>query len=144
MQALSEKTIINDTTIPLILQWWRQRKRLATSGNVFSAPVVRDVDNSYLQTYQRLMSIYTVVKSGGVGTQIEAAHAHWLREKAAITQRLEQLDPRDTQKRLELQQEADELEQSMQWRVSSLKDIHPEEEAVIARHMDAIEQVFLQ
>ena len=74
MHLLSEKSFISETSIPVILQWWLQRKRRAYSGDVLSHPIVQDVDSSYLDKYQRLMDVYAVVKSGGAEAQIRRAH----------------------------------------------------------------------
>ena len=146
MHLLSKKTLISPTSIPVILQWWGRRKRLATSGNVLSNPVVQNVDSNYLDKYQRLMDVYAVVKSGGAAAQIQAAHEYRDRERDAITRRLSQISnqPEATDEYLRLQQEAQELESSTRWRVSQLKDIHPEEETAVRECLPQIEQALIR
>ncbi len=146
MHLLSEKTLISQTSIPVILQWWSRRKRLANSGNVLSNPVVQNVDSNYLDKYQRLMDVYAVVKSGGAAAQIQAANEYWDRERDAITRRLNQISnqPEATDEYLRLQQEAQELDSSTRWRISQLKDIHPEEETAVREYLRQIEQVLIR
>lgn len=146
MHLLSEKTLISQTSIPVILQWWSRRKRLANSGNVLSNPVVQHVDSNYLDKYQRLMDVYAVVKSGGAAAQIQAANEYWDREREAITRRLSQISnqPEATDEYLRLQQEAQELDSSTHWRISQLKDIHPEEETAVREYLPQIEQVLIR
>ncbi len=146
MHLLSEKNLISQTSIPVLLQWWRRRKRLANSGDVLSNPVVKNVDSTYLDKYQRLMDVYAVVKSGGVTAQIQAANEYWRRERDAITRRLNQISnqPEATDEYLRLQHEAQELESSTQWRISQLKDIHPEEETAVREYLPEIEQVLIR
>ena len=146
MHLLTEKTLINPTAIPVILQWWRRRKRHANSGNVLSNPVVKDVDSTYLDTYQRLMGVYAVVKSGGASAQIQAANEYWEREREAITRRLNQINnqPDAADEYLRLQHEVRELEDSTRWRISQLKDIHPDEETAVREYLPEIEQVLIR
>lgn len=145
MHLLSEKTLISPTSIPVLLQWWRRRKRLANSGNVLSNPIVKDVDSNYLDKYQRLMDVYAVVKSGGAAAQIQAANEYCNREREAIARRLNQISnqPETTDEYLRLQHEAQELESSTRWRISRLKDIHPEEETAVREYLPEIEQVLI-
>ncbi|MBE9066565.1 hypothetical protein IQ260_07860 [Leptolyngbya cf. ectocarpi LEGE 11479] len=146
MHLLAKKSLISETAIPVILQWWQQRKRLATSGNVLSNPVVKNVDSTYLDKYQRLIDIYTVVKSGGAAAQIQAANDHWKRERDAITRRLDQISnkPEATDEYLRLLHEAKELESSTHWRIEQLKEIHPEEENAVLGYLPEIEQVLIR
>lgn len=146
MHLLSDKSLISETSIPVILQWWQRRKRLANSGNVLSNPVVKDVDSNYLDKYQRLMDVYAVVKSGGAAAQIEAIQNHWDREREAITRRLNQISnqPEATDEYLRLLHEAQELDSSTHWRISHLKDIHPEEESAVREYLPEIEQVLIR
>ncbi|MEM9808369.1 MAG: hypothetical protein AAF959_24155 [Cyanobacteria bacterium P01_D01_bin.56] len=146
MHLLSEKSLINETSIPVILQWWQRRKRRATSGDVLSNPVVKDVDSTYLDKYQRLINVYAVVKSGGAAAQIQAAHDHWDREREAIDRRLGQIgnQPETNDEYLRLLSEAQELERSARWRISHLKDIHPEEEVAVQQHLPEIEQALIR
>ncbi|MEM8610990.1 MAG: hypothetical protein AAGF93_03150 [Cyanobacteria bacterium P01_H01_bin.105] len=146
MHLLSEKTLINPTAIPVILHWWQRRKRRANSGDVLSNPVVKNVDSTYLDTYQRLMDIYAVVKAGGAAAQIQAASEYCDREREAITRRLNQISnqPEATDEYLRLQHEARELESSTNWRISQLKDIHPNEEIAVREYLPEIEQVLIR
>ncbi|MBX2862126.1 MAG: hypothetical protein KTR27_01110 [Leptolyngbyaceae cyanobacterium MAG.088] len=146
MHLLSEKTLISPTSISVILQWWRRRKRRAISGDVLSNPVVKNVDSNYLDKYQRLMDVYAVVKSGGAAAQIEAANEYWHREREAITRRLNQIgnQPEAADEYLRLQHEAQELESSTRWRISHLKDIHPEEETAVRESLPEIEQALIR
>lgn len=146
MHLLSEKTFLSQTSIPVILQWWLRRKRLANSKNVLSNPVVKNVDSNYLDKYQRLMDVYAVVKSGGAAAQIQAANEYRDRERDAITRRLSQISnqPEATDEYLRLQQEAQELESSTLWRINHLKDIHPEEETAVREYLPQIEQVLIR
>ena len=146
MHLLSEKTLLSQTSIPVILQWWLRRKRLAKSSHVLSNPVVKNVDSNYLDKYQRLMDVYAVVKSGGAVAQIQAANEYRERERDAITRRLSQISnqPEATDEYLRLQQEAQELESSTLWRINQLKDIHPEEETAVREYLPQIEQVLIR
>lgn len=146
MHLLSEKTLITPTSIPVILQWWQRRKRRANSGDVLSRPVVKNVDSTYLDKYQRLMDVYAVVKSGGTAAQIQAVNHHWDREREAITRRLNQISnqPEATDEYLRLLHEAQELEHSTRWRINHLKDIHPDEEIAVREYLPEIEQVLIR
>ncbi|MEO0350611.1 MAG: hypothetical protein AAF282_11255 [Cyanobacteria bacterium P01_A01_bin.15] len=146
MHLLSKKSFISATAIPVILQWWQRRKRRATSGDVLSNPVVKNVDSAYLDKYQRLMDVYSVVKSGGVAAQIQAATEHWDRDRDAITRRLSQMSnqPEAADEYLRLQHESQELERSIRRRISQLKDIQPEEENAVREHLSEIEQALIQ
>ena len=146
MHLLSEKTLISQTSIPVILQWWLRRKRRANARDVLSNPVINNGESNYLDKYQRLMDVYAVVKSGGAAAQIQAIHEHWEREREAITRRLSQISnqPDATDEYLRLQQEARELESSTQWRINHLKDIHPDEEIAVRACLPEIEQVLIR
>ena len=146
MHLLSDKNLISETSISVILQWWTQRKRRANARDVFSHPIVQDVDSTYLEKYQRLMDIYAVVKSGGAEVQIQAAKIHCGREHQAITQRLNQISnqPEATDEYLRLLHEAQELERSTHWRINQLQDIHPEEEIAVREYLSDIEQILIR
>ncbi|MEM1253807.1 MAG: hypothetical protein AAGI69_15365 [Cyanobacteria bacterium P01_H01_bin.21] len=146
MHLLSKKTLISQTSIPVILQWWLRRKRRANARDVLSNPVINNGDSNYLDKYQRLMDVYSVVKSGGAEAQIQAIHEHWEREREALTRRLNQISnqPDATDEYLRLQQEARELESSTQWRINHLKDIHPDEEIAVRECLPEIEQVLIR
>ncbi|MGD1854833.1 MAG: hypothetical protein ACFB2W_11340 [Leptolyngbyaceae cyanobacterium] len=146
MHLLSNQNPISETSIPVILHWWQRRKRLATSGNVLSNPVVKDVDSNYLDKYQRLMDVYAVVKSGGAAAQIQAAKDYCDREREAITRRLSQISnqPEATDEYLRLLHEAQEIERSTHWRINQLQDIQPEEETAVQVYLPEIEQVLIR
>ncbi|MEM6254646.1 MAG: hypothetical protein AAF821_17165 [Cyanobacteria bacterium P01_D01_bin.156] len=146
MHLLSEKSLISETSIPVILQWWQRRKRRATSGDVLSNPVVKDIDSTYLSKYQRLMNVYAVVKSGGAAAQIQATNDHLEREKAAIDRRLGQIgnQPDTNDEYLQLLQEAQELERSARWRINRLQEIQPEEEVAVREYLPAIEDALIR
>jgi hypothetical protein len=148
MQMLSNKPVINATTIPLLLQWWQHRKRLA---NASSMPVFKDTDDHYLEAYHRMMEVYAVVKAGGVKAQVQAAQEYLHRERSALQKALEDLTAQAagnaqnlTHEHERLNQEVQELEQSTNWRLSSLKDIRPEEEAAVKKYLSEIERTLMQ
>ncbi|NEP18327.1 MAG: hypothetical protein F6J97_15725 [Leptolyngbya sp. SIO4C1] len=140
MQLLSANPTITTASIPLLLEWWQQRKRLATANGVNSLPVFKNTDDSYLDAYRRLMEVYSVVKSGGVQVQTEAAKAHLSRELAALHQAA---DAAASERQAQIQQEILELERSTAWRLSTLNTIRPAEEAAVRQYLSEIEQVLL-
>lgn len=149
MQLLSVNPRISNATIPLLLQWWQQRKRLASSAGVLSSPVLKDTDTSYLDACHRMMEIYSVVKSGGVVAQREAAQAHLQREKSAIEQALMQLSRQSAShdtaaQKAQLNAEIQELASAVNWRLSALNDIDPTEEAAVKQHLREIERVLMR
>ncbi len=140
---------INSVSIPLLLDWWQQRKRLANSRGLQAT--LPKGDDAYLQTYYRLMEVYTVVKSGGVQAQIEAVNAFAGRESTLLNQQLAQVDAakdlsaaeqgRDRQK---IEQELKELDAATCWRLQALTAIDPAEEAVVQQHLGDIERTLMQ
>lgn len=140
---------INSVSIPLLLDWWQQRKRLANSRGLQAT--LPKGDDAYLQTYYRLMEVYTVVKSGGVRAQIEAVNAFAERESTLLNQQLAQIETakdlsaaeqgRDRQK---IEQELKELDAATRWRLQALTAIDPAEEAVVQQHLGDIERTLMQ
>ncbi|MEM8805005.1 MAG: hypothetical protein AAGF01_03025 [Cyanobacteria bacterium P01_G01_bin.38] len=150
MQLLSANTQISAALIPLLLEWWQQRKRLATGASVNSLPVVKNTDDRYLEAYHRMMNIYAVVKAGGVQAQTEAAKSYLSRELAALHQSLDELSnaslPADqlARDKRQMQHEIDELERSVSWRLETLKTIQAEEESAVRSHLAEIERVLMR
>ena len=127
-------TTIHRISIPLLLDWWQQRKRVATVRSNLHRTLPRG-DETYLQAYYRLMEVYSVVKSGGVKAQIEAIEAFSGRESKLLHDRLaaiaadEAQTPQEKQAATEkIQQELHELHSAHDWRLQSLTDITPDEE----------------
>ncbi len=149
MQLISANPKISAATIPLLLQWWQQRKRLASSAGVLSSPVLKDTDESYLDACHRMMDIYSVVKAGGVRAQREAAQAHLQREQAAIHRAIRDLTRQPASHetvsaKAQLEAEAQELASAVNWRLSTLSEIDPAEESAVKRYLKDIEQVLMR
>jgi len=149
MQLLSANPSINEATIPLLLHWWQQRKRLASGAGVLSLPVLKDTDKGYLDACHRMMEIYSVVKAGGVQAQRQAAQAHLQREQAAIDKAIQALAQQPTSHssvgaKAQLEAEAQELASVMNWRLSTLSQINPAEEAAVRRYLKEIERVLMR
>jgi hypothetical protein len=159
MQLLSGNQTINHTSIALLIEWWTRRKRLARANSVASSPVVQDADSTYLEAYHRMMEVYSVVKSGGVQAQMGAAQAYFQREVQPLYQALNALDtlnassskhPKKTGasevdlERHRLEREIQDLERALNWRLSALKDIQPEEEKTVQKHLNEIEGILMQ
>lgn len=148
---------INSVSIPMLLDWWQQRKRLANSRGNLQATLPKG-DDAYLQTYYRLMEVYTVVKSGGVQAQIEAVNAFAERESTLLNQQLAQIEAvtdlseaeqgRDSLGRLrdrqKIEQELKELDAASRWRLQALTAIDPAEEAIVQQHLGDIERTLMQ
>lgn len=141
---------IKSISIPLLLDWWQQRKRIASvrSNLHRTRPTV---DDTYLQAYYRLMEVYSVVKAGGVVAQVEAVHAFAKRESQRLHQRLDaiaaakNLTPHEQQQqRQQLQQELTELHSANDWRLQMLKAITPDEESLVRQHLAEIERTLMQ
>jgi DNA-binding transcriptional regulator GbsR (MarR family) len=152
MQLLSGNQTINRTSIALLIEWWTRRKRLARSHSVASSPLMQDADSTYLEAYHRTMEVYAVVKAGGVQAQIEAAHAYFQREVQPLHQAIHALEakgeknisPSDLHpEHQRLTQEIQDLERSLNWRLSALKDIHPEEEKAVKQYLNEIEGILM-
>lgn len=142
---------INHVSIPLLLDWWQQRKRLANARGNLHATLAPKGDETYLNAYYRLMEIYSVVKSGGVQVQKEAVEAFAKREGDLLHQRLSQiaadptLTPEAKQKEQEMiEQELNELRCANEWRLQTLSAISPEEEALVRQNLSAIESTLMQ
>ena len=145
-----EGVSIISVSIPVLLDWWQQRKRVA-SARINLNPSLPQRDAVYLQAYYRLMEVYSVVKSGGVKAQTEAVYAFAERESALLQQRLAEIEADSSTSeqtkqndRAKIQQELDELRSANNWRLESLTGITPEEEAVVKRHLPDIEKTLLQ
>jgi len=146
---LQTASTINSVSIPLLLDWWQQRKRIASARINLSRTPKRD--DTYLQAYYRLMEVYSVVKSGGVKAQTEAVHAFATRESSLLRQRLAEIDAdattSDSEKhhsKAKIQQELDELRSANDWRIKALTGIDPDEEAIVKQHLPDIERTLIQ
>ena len=140
---------ISSASISVVLDWWQQRKRVASARTSLNKS--SKTDETYLQAYYRLMEIYSVVKSGGVKAQTEAVHAFAERESNLLRQQLTALeadaDRAEEEKRHErakIQQEIEELRSANDWRLQALTSINPEEEAIVKQHIPAIEKTLIQ
>ena len=140
---------ISQISIPLLLDWWQQRKRLGRSPIKLSTTLPKG-DDTYLQAYYRLMEVYSVVKSGGVQAQIEAVSAFAEREANLLNQRLSEIEAAEMaeeeklQERKKVEQELTELHCANTWRLQTLTAIDPTEEAVVAQHLRDIENALMQ
>ena len=146
---LQSSSSIKGVSIPLLLEWWQQRKRVASSHSNLHATLPKG-DETYLQAYYRLMEIYSVVKSGGVQTQTEAIHAFAERETHQLDQQIAAVeaatdlsDHEKQQQREKLEQELSELRSANSWRLQALTDISPAEEAIVKQYMPTIERTLM-
>ncbi len=140
---------IKGVSIPMLLDWWQHRKRVANRRTNLHRTLPKG-DEHYLQSYYRLMEVYSVVKSGGVKAQIEAVKAFSKRESALLDQQLAQIAGDETLNNLEKQQarkkitqEVIELEAANNWRLQALTAIDPAEEALVKQHLPAIESTLM-
>lgn len=146
---LRTASTIKGVSIPLLLEWWQQRKRLASSYSNLHTTLPKG-DEPYLQAYYRLMEIYSVVKSGGVQAQTEAIQAFAERETRLLDQQLAELEAaaqsedEKRSQRKKIQQELSELHAANQWRLQALADISPEEEAIVRQYLPNIESTLIQ
>ncbi|NJM96856.1 MAG: hypothetical protein HC800_06390 [Phormidesmis sp. RL_2_1] len=147
---LNTASTINGTSIPMLLDWWQQRKRLANAHGSLNSHLSKG-DDPYLQAYYRLMEVYSVVKSGGVKAQTEAVRAFAQREAVLLNQRLadieaaEELAEREkSRERQKVEQELIELRSANNWRLQTLTAIDPDEEAIVQQHLSAIEKTLMQ
>ena len=148
--SLQTAPTLDRLSIPILLDWWQQRKRMAGDRINLNKSLPKR-DETYLQAYYRLMEVYSVVKSGGVSAQIEAVHAFAERESSLLYQRLTEIEA-DTalseadkrRDRAKIQQELDELHSANNWRLKALKGIDPAEEAIVNQYLSAIEETLLQ
>lgn len=146
---LRTSSTIKGISIPLLLEWWQQRKRLANSYSNLHTTLPRG-DETYLQAYYRLMEIYSVVKSGGVQAQTEAIHAFAGRETSLLKQQLAELEAaaqsegEKQSQRAKIGKELTELRAANSWRLQALADISPEEEAIVRQYLSNIESTLIQ
>ena len=148
--AASISETINGTSIPLLLEWWQQRKRFANARTNLSATLPKG-DEAYLKAYYRLMEVYSVVKSGGVQAQTEAVQAFARRESVLLEQRLSEIEAAEElaeaakrQERQKVKQEIQELHSANSWRLQALTNIDPDEEATVKQYLPDIEKTILQ
>ncbi len=141
---------LNSISIPLLLEWWQQRKLIASVRCNLHRTLPKS-DEVYLQAYYRLIEVYSVVKSGGVQAQKEAVRAFAQRESLLLHQRLAEIEAggqlAEREKQFEkekIQQELSELHSANSWRLQTLTDIAPSEEAVVRRHLYDIERTLIQ
>ncbi len=141
---------LNNVSIPLLLDWWQQRKRVASARSNLHRTLPKR-DEAYLQAYYRLMEVYSVVKSGGVKAQIEAVQAFGKRESSLLHERLSEIDEAKTliqrekqQAREKIQQELSELNSANDWRLQALTNITPSEEDLVKQYLSDIEQTLMQ
>ena len=136
-------------SIPVLLEWWQQRKRLVQAPIKLSATLPKG-DDTYLQAYYRLMEVYSVVKSGGVQAQMEAVKAFAAREATLLQQQLSEIaaaeiaEEKKLEEREKVEQELIELRSANNWRLQTLTAIDPSEEEIVTRHLSDIEQTLMQ
>jgi hypothetical protein len=141
---------LKNVSIPLLLDWWQQRKRVASARSNLHRTLPKG-DEAYLQAYYRLMEVYSVVKSGGVKAQMEAVHAFGKRESSLLHERLAKIDSTPTlvssekhQAKEKIQQELKELNSANDWRLQALNNITAEEESLVNQYLSDIEQTLMQ
>lgn len=144
-----EPATINSVSVPVLLSWWQQRKRIASVRSYPSATLPKS-DEIYLRAYYRLMEVYSVVKSGGVQAQTEAVKAFARRESGLLNQRLQEIETATEleedvklQEREKVNQEIEELRSANSWRLQTLTNIAPDEEAVVQRYLADIEKTLM-
>ena len=145
----SPSSPIYQVSIPVLLEWWQQRKRLVQAPIKLSATLPKG-DDAYLQAYYRLMEVYSVVKSGGVQAQTEAVKAFAEREATLLKQQLNEIaaaemaEEQKLEEREKVEQELSELRCANKWRLQALTAIDPSEEAIVTRHLSDIEKTLMQ
>ena len=147
--TLSPATL-NSVSVPMLLSWWQQRKRVANARS-YANPTLPKGDDTYLKAYYRLMEVYSVVKSGGVQVQTEAVKAFAQRESVLLNQRLQEIETAESleetvkhQEREKVEQEIQELRSANSWRLQALTNIAPEEEATVKQYLPDIENTLMQ
>ena len=147
--AVVSSGTINSVSVPMLLAWWQQRKRMAHVQSLPNATLLK-VDETYLKAYHRLMEIYSVVKSGGVNTQTEAVRAFAQRESVLLNQKLQEIETTEAlgetekhQERKKIEQELRELRSANNWRLQALANITPEEEAIVKQYLPDIENTLM-
>ena len=148
--SLQTVPTIKSISIPLLLDWWQKRKRVASVRTNLHRTLPK-VDDAYLKAYYRLMEVYSVVKSGGVKTQVEAVHAFAERESKLLQQQLDAIALADDltpsekqQEQKKIQQELTELHSANDWRLQTLANITPDEEALVQQYLPDIERTLIQ
>ncbi|MEO1790659.1 MAG: hypothetical protein AAFR25_00365 [Cyanobacteria bacterium J06629_19] len=141
---------ISSTSIPVLLEWWQRRKRIATVHSSLGTNPAKG-DDAYLKAYYRLMEVYSVVKSGGVEAQTEAVRAFARRESGLLNQRLNEIEAAEElaeaakkQEKEKVKQEIQELQSANSWRLQALTNIDPDEEATVKKHLLDIEKTLMQ
>ncbi|MGP1375396.1 MAG: hypothetical protein ACTS3T_21395 [Almyronema sp.] len=121
-----------------ILGWWQQR----LENSQMPQPSTETTATTLGQQYRHLMEVFCVVKAGGVAGQLQAAQALLQREQAELEATLTAaIAAKDSHKIDQVGQELEELQKSVSWRVTLLKAIHPEDEALVQSQLARIEQV---
>ncbi|MGB3572167.1 MAG: hypothetical protein WA783_20495 [Phormidesmis sp.] len=143
-------TLVSGASIPLLLEWWQQRKRVANTRSHFG-PTLPKGDETYLQAYYRLMEVYSVIKAGGVQAQTEAVQAFAKRESGRLNQRLSKIETAPALSAVEKRQEREKIQQEIQelcsandWRLAALTGIAPAEEDLVRQYLPDIERTLLQ
>ena len=141
---------INSVSVPRLLEWWQQQKLLVSVRSSLQNERPK-ADDVYIQAYCRLMEVYSVVKSGGVQAQKEAVRAFAQRESLLLHQRLAVVEAAaqlaESEKQSEtkrIRQELSELHSANNWRIQTLTNIDPAEEAIVKYHLSDIERTFVQ
>lgn len=147
--SLSTVSNINSISIPLLLDWWQQRKKIASIRSNLHGTLPKN-DEAYLSAYYRLMEVYSVVKSGGVKAQIEATRAFAEREVETLHQRLVAVEAAATlaegekqREKEKIQKELSDLHSANDWRLKTLMNIAPDEEAIVEQHLPDIERTLM-
>ncbi len=147
--SISTISNINSISIPLLLDWWRQRKKTASIRSNLHTTLPKG-DEAYLNAYYRLMEVYSVVKSGGAKAQIEATLAFAEREADLLNQRLAEVESAATlaegekqREKEKIQKELSELRSANDWRLQTLTNIAPDEEATVVQHLSDIERTLM-
>ncbi|MEL6383579.1 MAG: hypothetical protein AAFQ89_14225 [Cyanobacteria bacterium J06626_18] len=111
--------------------------------------LIRELLQSDAQTresaeYVRLMEIYCVVKAGGIAEQIEVARRLEALEKAALQEEIKALSEQaGSDNRVQaLEQEIQELEQSIAVRIQYLSTIRADEEAIVHSCLSEVDAYF--
>jgi len=143
-------TLVSSASIPLLLEWWQQRKRIANTRSRLG-PALPKGDETYLQAYYRLMEVYSVIKAGGVQAQTEAVQAFAKRESGRLNQRLSEIETAPALSTVEKRQEREKIQQEIQelcsandWRLAALTGIAPAEEELVRQYLPDIERTLLQ
>ncbi|MGF1524533.1 MAG: hypothetical protein ACFBSF_19595 [Leptolyngbyaceae cyanobacterium] len=103
-----------------------------------------DTETRESAEYLRLMEIYCVVKAGGIAEQVEVAQRLEAMEKATLQAEIEALSGQaERHSRVQaLEQEIQELEQSIAVRLQYLATISAEEEAIVRSCLSEVDAYF--